>query len=665
MGFLVFGLGHATVISKVTDKQPTQTQLVNYAKSGSLVFNFTDGSNFSQLALNTKVNMQITGVVNRVKVVQSFTNPSSDWVEAVYVFPLPDESAVDGLIMHIGSRVIRGEIKEKQQAKKIYEAAKKSGKKTALIEQQRPNIFTSHIANIPPGETISIEITYQQAVSIENENFSIDFPMAIGDRYISGRKAPTPLDALEFMSNMELVKNTTENASSNITKPKPIQIDIILKSGFETESIASTYHPVNIVKINDLTKNIKLHNAQADRDFELVWRAKKGAKPSLAVFNQNFNGEQYLLLMVSPPKASALQKTNIPREVIFIVDSSGSMAGDSMEQASEALVRAIERLKPTDRFNVIDFDSEFTPLFETPMLATIDNKHIGVRFAYRLEADGGTDPLGAIKYGLSAKDFKSDRYLRQVVFLTDGQIDNEADILQALRQNIGNDRLFSIGIGSAPNQYFLRKMASFGGGSFILIRKIEEVKQKMTLLFNKLESPALTDIRIKFERGIVAQQAKHSILDLYAKESVSAVFKVSAEPNWVELHAKMLGKNFSKVLKLSNNNDTQGIAKLWARHKIDQLMDDYQATYDKFERKTIQLKVTELALDYHLVSAFTSLVAVEKTPSRKVKNQLKTHIVPKAKKFVSAAKTATSANLWMLFGILLILFAFVMRKKTV
>ncbi|SFV85825.1 Inter-alpha-trypsin inhibitor domain protein [hydrothermal vent metagenome] len=647
-------------------QKPNQVQTstvnpVNEVESGAIIYTLSDKSVLTQIALDTKVQMDITGTINRVKLTQTFTNPSNDWVEGVYVFPLPADSAVDHLDMVIGKRVIEGQIKEFRVAKKIYNQAKKAGKKVALIEQQRPNIFTTKVANIGPGETITIAIEYQQAVRIDNDQFSIRFPMVVGERYIPGKKINTQPNTLGNKANTHRVKD-----ASKITPPtdtnadRPVEISINLKAGFNTDQIISPYHQISIVETDKLTKHISLKNTQANRDFELTWQARKTLTPDLALFTQQKGDDHYLMLMATPPADEFFKQSHTPREVIFIIDSSGSMMGSSMEQATKALIQAINRLKPTDRFNIIDFDSDFEVLFDTAIPAIDMNKRHGIRFSKYLAADGGTNPLEAIKFALSSRDEDSHKYLRQIIFLTDGQVGNEKELFRAVQQNIDDDRFFTIGIGSAPNDYLMTKMAEYGKGVFTYIGDIDEVEVKMGELFSKLESPAMTDININFPIDINADQALGSIADLYKGEAITAVYKLNAIPNKLTISGNTANGIFSKSISINASNSTNGIDVLWARRKIDKMMDQYQAQYTKIDRDLIQADITSLALDYHLVSKFTSLIAVDVTPSKPGDKPL---IIQAIAKKVKAAKTATNSTLWLLIGLIMMSLAIFTRKR--
>lgn len=637
---------------------------INEVESGSIIYTLSDRSVFTQMALDTKVQMDVTGTINRVKLEQSFTNPSNDWVEGVYVFPLPTDSAVDHLTMYVGNKTIEGQIKERKKAKKIYNKAKKAGKKASLIEQQRPNIFTTKVANIGPGETIKIAIEYQQAVKIDQDRFSIRFPMVVGERYIPGKAIATPNGARGV--NTHRVKDGSKIATaSSLNVNRPISIAINLKAGFNAASIKSSYHDVSIIDINSLTKHITLDNTkgnnQADRDFELVWQADNALTPELALFTQQKGNDHYLMLMATPPSDKAFKQVNTPRELIFIIDSSGSMMGASMIQASEALVQAINRLKPTDRFNIIDFDSGFDPLFDSAMPAINMNKKHGIRFANNLHPSGGTEPLEAIKYAFESRDSRSDNYLRQVIFLTDGQVGNEDEIFRTVRQHIDDDRLFTIGIGSAPNSHLMTTLSEYGKGTYTFIGDIAEVKDKMNDLFEKLESPAMTNININFPMDINTEQALGSISDLYKGEVITAVYKLNAIPNKLSISGDTANGVFTKNINITANNSTTGIDVLWARRKIDQMMHQYRAQNRRVDRDKVQADITNIALEHHLVSKFTSLVAVDITPSKPASELASTQVIANK---VKAAKTATNSQLWMALGLVMLLASVAVRRRS-
>ena len=617
---------------------------INEAESGSMIFKFDDNSSIMQIALDTSVKMDITGNVNRVVVEQVFTNPSDRWAEGVYVFPLPEDSAVDQLRMYIDERIIEGQIHEKEEAKKIYDDAKKAGKSASLVEQQRPNIFTTNVANIAPGGTIKVAIEYQQTVLIDNNRYSVRFPMVVGDRYIPGVPIYTPDDSLGVSFNTSEVSDASkitpisENhvralIDKNYETNLPVRIEVNLTAGFDLASLNSTYHKVRTESINQMTKYITLAEAaQLDRDFELTWSANLSHEPEIALFAQESGEHIYLMMMATPPKNDVFKKSDRPRELVFIIDSSGSMGGGSMRQAKDSLYETLKRLKPTDRFNIIDFDSTFEPLYDSAKMATQVHIDEATRFIRKIDADGGTEMFNPIDFALKSRDSESENYLRQIVFITDGQSSNEASIFNNVAYNIKNDRFFTIGIGSAPNSYLLTKLADFGKGAFAFIGSQQEVTLQMNRLFEKLESPALTDIQVNFPPEITSELAKDVIYDLYAGETITAVFKMNALPDSLKITGKTIDGEFNKIITIDQLSSTKGVDILWARRKIERLTDFYNNTYSSSTTQAAQRDIIALALDYHLVSRFTSLVAVDITPVRPENEELITQaIIKKAK----------------------------------
>ena len=627
-----------------SNSSENQSNPINEAESGSMLFKFDDNTTFMQIALDTSVEMDITGNINRVIVEQVFTNPSDKWAEGVYVFPLPEDSAVDQLRMYVDERVIEGQIHEKEEAKKIYEKAKSEGKSASLVEQQRPNIFTTNVANIAPGGKIKVAIEYQQAVSISNNRYSVRFPMVVGDRYIPGAPIYTPEDSLGTSFNTNEVKDASkitpisenhvrELIDENYETNLPVRIDINLNAGFDVISLNSTYHKVRTESLNQTSKFITLaEESQLDRDFELTWSANMSHEPEVALFAQENDNSIYLMLMAIPPKNEVFKKSERPRELIFIIDSSGSMSGSSIKQAKDSLNAALKRLNPSDRFNIIDFDSGFEPLYESAVLATNSHLNEAKRFIKKIDADGGTEMLAPIKFALKSRDSDSKNYLRQIVFITDGQSGNEGAIFNTVEFDIENDRFFTIGIGSAPNSYLLTKLADFGRGAFTYIGSQKEVSQKMNRLFEKLESPALTDIKVHFPPEINAELAKDVIYDLYAGETITAAFKMNALPNSLQITGKTVDGDFNQNITIDTLESTKGIDIFWARRKIDRLTDIHDNAYTTRVEKLSRKDITDLALEYHLVSRFTSLVAVDISPvrpeSEKLINQA---IIKKAK----------------------------------
>ncbi|OHV23536.1 marine proteobacterial sortase target protein [Rhizobium sp. RMa-01] len=597
----------------------------NDVNSGSLLFPSTEPGFYVEAPrLKTDVAIDVSGPVARVKVTQRFQNPSKGWVEGTYVFPLPDNSAVDALKMQIGERFIEGQIKPRQEAREIYEQAKAEGKKTALLEQQRPNIFTNQVANIGPGEEIVVQIEYQETVHQSGGEFSLRFPMVVAPRYNpapivqtvefnNGAGFATPRDPVENREKIEApVLDPRENARIN-----PVSLTVNLKAGFPLGDVKSSFHEVDIRQDSDQARTISLKGdaVPADKDFELTWKAAPGKLPSAGLFREVKDGKAYLLAFVTPPTAPDAATPPAKREVVFVIDNSGSMSGPSIEQARQSLALAISRLNPDDRFNVIRFDDTMTDYFKGLVAATPDNREKAIAYVRGLTADGGTEMLPALEDALRNQGPVAAAALRQVVFLTDGAIGNEQQLFQEITANRGDARVFTVGIGSAPNTYFMTKAAEIGRGTFTQIGSADQVASRMGELFAKLQNPAMTDISAHFE-GIAAEDiTPNPMPDLYSGEPVilTAELPGNKPAGKLEIIGKTGDQPWRVEMDIANAADGSGISKLWARRKID----DFEArAYERQDPAALDKDIETVALAHHLVSRLTSLVAVDVTPSR-------------------------------------------------
>ncbi len=597
----------------------------NDVNSGSLLFPSKEPGFFIEAPrLKTDVQMDVSGPVARVKVTQRFQNPSKGWVEGTYVFPLPENSAVDELKMQIGDRFIEGQIKPRQEAREIYEQAKAEGKKAALLEQQRPNIFTNQVANIGPGETIVVQIEYQQAVHQSGGEFSLRFPMVVAPRYNpapvvqtvefnNGAGFAVPSDPVPNREKIEApVLDPRENAKIN-----PVALTVNLKAGFPLGDVKSAFHDVDIKQDGDQNRVISLKgdSVPADKDFELTWKAAPGKTPSAGLFREVLNGKTYLLAFVTPPATPDASTTPLKREVVFVIDNSGSMSGESIAQAKESLALAISRLGPDDRFNVIRFDDTMTDYFGGLVGATPDNREKAIAYVRGLTADGGTEMLPALEDALRNQGSVANGALRQVVFLTDGAIGNEQQLFMEITNNRSDARVFTVGIGSAPNSYFMTKAAELGRGTFTHIGSTDQVASRMGELFAKLQNPAMTDIAATFDGVQASDITPNPMPDLYTGEPVvlTAELPTDKPSGKLQISGKTGAQPWRVEMDIANAADGKGLSKLWARRKIDDLE---ARSYERQDPAALDKDVETIAMAHHLVSRVTSLVAVDVTPSR-------------------------------------------------
>jgi Ca-activated chloride channel family protein len=599
--------------------------------------------------LDMQVEIRVTGLVARTRVIQSFENPSDAWVEGVYVFPLPERAAVDHMRLRTGDREIEGLIAEKREARKRYERAKRRGNKAALVEQERPNVFTTSVANLEPRGRLRIELEYQQDLRWEQGGFSLRFPMVVGPRYIPAQQAEV-LDAGRITSPV-----VPPGAEGN-----PVTLRVSLHAGMALRRIQSSSHTLRVERNDDGSYEIELADAvvPADRDFVLSWVPRSSRQPGAAVFSEELDGELYALVVVFPPSEDEdVPARRLPREAVFVVDTSGSMNGPSIAQARAALQLALARLQPDDRFNVIAFDSHAQRLFERSLPASSRRVEHARAWVAGLEAEGGTEMLSALQLALpTAREETAG--VRQVVFITDGAVGNEAQLFRYIREHLGSSRLFTVGIGSAPNAWFMTKAADFGRGSFTFIGSPAEVGDKMGALFEKLERPLVRDIELDFADPR-SEMWPRRVPDLYSGEPIAVAVRLSGVRTGLEIRGRTGERSWKTHVELGASLSGAGIHKLWARRKVASLMDELRTGVDSAE---IRERVVALGLRHGLVTRYTSLVAVERIASNPTGMQPQSHQIPVNMPagwsylhvFGQLPQTATPAPALLLFGLALL-----------
>jgi Ca-activated chloride channel family protein len=521
------------------------------------------------------------------------------------------------------------------------------------------------VANVAPGERVVVEIEYLEDLRYEDGRFSIRFPMTLTPRYIPGQALPDKQGNgwsadTDQVADASLITPPQVSRSSN----HKISLTADVNAGMPLEIIASRYHPVRVSeKDGHYTVALSDQKTIMDHDFELVWQPVPSAEPRAMAFAETIDGKPYHLLMVMPPNQADALPAQMPRETIFIVDTSGSMHGVSMSQAKRAVDLAIKALKPGDLFNVIEFDSYTTALYPHSMLASASNVAKALGFVQQLQADGGTEMRPALKLALSTPAQES--HLRQIIFITDGSVGYEDQMFSMIEQSLGTARLFTVGIGSAPNSLFMRKAAEAGRGSYTFISALHEVSEKMEALFRKLEHPQVTDINLHWPSGVIVDSYPATVPDLYLGEPVSVKVQASnafRRGDEVRITGNSVAGGWAADLALDAPVQSEGVAALWARARIGELMDEERRGGDAEE---LRAGILETALTHHLVSKYTSLIAVDKTPVRPAGDPLSSEQVPNLMPYGQSANaifgfpaTATSAPAMRIMGAAWLLAAF-------
>jgi Ca-activated chloride channel family protein len=579
----------------------------------------TDSSEEPELfpLVDTAVHAHIVGYVAHVSVRQTYNNPFTDAIEAVYVFPLPQNAAVSAMTITVGDRVIKGTIKQREEARDMYEKAKSEGKTAALLDQERPNIFSQSVANIEPGKDVVVELEYDLTLAYDDGWYEFVYPMVVGPRYIPGTPNGEPTVGGGTSPDTDEVPD-----ASKITPPirKPgkrsghdIAIDVEIDPGLPIKELESPTHQVDVTAIGDATSTaveLKLKTGKTIPNKDLVVRYRLASDDTgMTVLTHRGKTEGYLSLMFEPPEAPAAADIR-PKEIFFVVDASGSMSGSPLNQVKDAMRYAIKNLNPDDTFQIIRFSESSSSLSEHSLTNTKDNRRRALKYVDELAADGGTEMINGVRAALDHAD--EHHKLRVVCFMTDGYIGNETTVLAEIEKLIDDDtRLFSFGIGSSVNRYLLDRMAEVGRGSVHYMLPAEDPGDQIRAFYDRIRSPVLTNIQVDWKGLDVTDVSPARIPDVFDGQPIRLVARYDKPGTAVVV---VRGKTASGDVKYelpvtlpATVDGNESVGRLWARAKIRELM----AT--QYHGPTIETEqaITDLALAHGLVSKYTSFVAIE------------------------------------------------------
>ncbi|PPR11360.1 MAG: hypothetical protein CFH41_00941 [Alphaproteobacteria bacterium MarineAlpha11_Bin1] len=592
---------------------------------GSLIAEGVNGFVLHLPLVSTDVAIKVTGPIGRTIVRQTFQNDSDQWIEALYLFPLPDNAAVDRIQLSIGDRFIEGEIKEKKEASEIYAKAKTDGYKAAIVEQDRPNLFHTSVANIPPRGQIGVVIEYQQSLSWRDRSFGLRFPLAITPRFLPATQEISQL--IELKSGWKMLPGERSQImdidGGQVSKTK---ISMSLSPGFEIGRLESPSHPIRIISRSEEEVKLLVGNDSGElkpRDFILNWSPISLEAPEAAFFTERHQHENFGLVMITPPEIQA--ESNVAREVIFVIDTSGSMDGISIENAKEALIAGINGLRRGDSFNVINFDDTATKLFRTPVSISKRNRSTAKRYVRSLDADGGTNMQSALSLALLKNKSRS-HIIRQIIFITDGAVTNETALFGFINKNLGHSRLFTVGIGDAPNGFFMKEAAEVGRGTYSFVDPGVDTKITIARLFEKISRPILTNVQINGE-GIF-DITPQKIPDLYLDQPLVFAVKLRKPAAKILITGRLGNSEWKKTVRMTSTDVVAGVATDWAKRSIDEWRRKH---LHGATPELIKKHITALGLEFQLVTQYTSLVSVDKTPSRPDKAFLQTQAIPALK----------------------------------
>jgi len=581
---------------------------------------------------NTNVKADISGYVARVDVEQVFANPTNETIEATYIFPLSDTSAVDEMTMKIGDRTIKGEIKSRAQAAQIYANAKMQGKTAALLDQERANIFTQSVANIPPHATIRINIKYVEYLPYQNGNYSFVFPMVVGPRFMGGTPDPERI--------------SPPIAGEKTRAGHDISLKVNITSGFDISNIDSKLHKVEIKQGEKSTQvSLSKFDSIPNRDFVLNWKAAgDNIKSGFLAHKDGTTG--FFSLMFLPPQAVTREEV-APRELVFLVDKSGSQHGLPMQKCRETMIYILDRMNAHDTFQLVAFDNTTDKLFDKPMPATKENILEAKKWVSALEANGGTNLKAAVD-DVCRQPAPQNR-LRICALLSDGYIGNDREVVSDIVKYRGVSRWFTFGPGDAVNRYLLDGVAKAGGGEseFVLLNTPGEKVAKD--FYEKIASPVLTDIKVEFE-GVQVKDVQPSVInDIWSKRPLYLTGKyLNAGAGFVRIRGLRGGKAYERKLPIrlpEKETANKVLSSVWARMKVDELTQALNLVSRPDTRKEMEQSIESVGLDYHIMTQFTSFVAVDESGQTQKPSNNKIAVVTETPQGVSLKKIVSPMRL--------------------
>lgn len=559
----------------------------------------------------THVVAEVSGFVSAVTVTQEFRNPFPRPVEAVYVFPLPDDAGVDEMTLTAGSRVIRASIQKRGDARRMYEEAKAQGRRAALLDQERPNLFTQSVANLLPGEKVKVTLRYVAPLRYDDGAYTFNFPMTVGPRYVPGASLPGESQGSGTSPDTSRVLD-----ASRITPPiertgRDISVEVRLDTGAPIEALWSVSHRLVAERPAAGRAVVTLDGADRipNKDLVLRWSVS-GPQKRAAVLSTGGRGGAFALML--NPEAQVTDAAVTPKELVFVIDTSCSMSGPPLAAAKRAMGRAMEQMNPRDTFMLIDFADKASSFHDTPLPATDGNVQRALSYLAALPSSGGTNQLAGLRRALARPE--DPERLRVVLLMTDGLIGDESEVLAEARRVLGHARVFGFGIGSSVNHFLLSRLSEVGRGFYQYVRTDEDSGPAVERFVRRIAKPLMTDVTIDWGGLTVTDVLPRQVPDLFDAQPLIVLGRYR-EPGTgvVTLKGRVAGRPvaFSTPVTFSAQpTGGAGLTTLWARARVEEL--DRQQHWG--ETNDAASAITTLGLEYHLVTAYTSLVAVEDRP---------------------------------------------------
>lgn len=557
--------------------------------------------------ISTSAEVTIAGTIANVTVHQIYRNNHDGTLQAEYVFPASTRAAVHGMTMRIGDRVIEAKVKEREEAKKEFDAAQKAGKKASLLEQHRPNVFQMSVANITSGTTIDVELRYTEHIIPEEGTYEFVYPVVVGQRYDGGPNTTNEA----WTSNPHTLTHQQDFPAARprftfhatIAGPLPLK-DVLVP----TYPCDITFPSAQEADITARTADGKHDN---NNDLVVRYRLSDNAISSGLMIGSSHE-ENFFLLMAEPPARVAGTQI-LPREYIFILDVSGSMKGYPLDVAKRLMERLFRDLRPQDKFNVLLFSGGSALYKAASAPATEDELEDAYDFIDRENGGGGTELLPAMETALRIP--RTEGMSRSFVIVTDGFVAVEQEAFALVREHAGDANVFPFGIGTNVNHFLIEGLARAGQGQPFVVLGESEVEAVAERFATYIEAPVLTDISVEYEGFDVDAVAPMQVADLFAQRPITLYGKFNGKPaGTIVIRGTTPSGAYENRIDVASAfcpKDPAALRYLWARNTIAEISDDQQAEDDS----GLKDRIIELGIRYNLLTRFTSFIAVEENPS--------------------------------------------------
>ncbi len=556
--------------------------------------------------LGTDITARVQGDLATVEVVQTFQNPHDQPMHARYVFPLPVDAAVYAMTFENGRRVIEGEIRRKHEADQDFAEAKAKGQQAALLTQQRPNVFTQQVAHLLPGEPLKVTLRYAHPVPRVDGDYRFHVPLVVGPRY-----TPRADDA-----GAPVVGPPQPVFAAGGLDPR-VRVALHLDAGTPVTWIDSPSHAVDVRADGPERRVITpiAPKVKDDQDFEVRYRLA-AEQPAVGVTAYRGVDDGVVSLLIEPPRAAAPADIT-PREVVFVLDCSGSMAGVPLEASKRFVRQMMDGLRPTDRVRIVRFASDADELKGVPVPATPENLRYARAYLDTLRGGGGTEMTTGVEAAFAPP--LPDGHLRIVVFLTDGYIGNENAVLGLLDRLRGDARLFALGIGNATNRYLLEGMGRVGRGTATIVRPDEDVEYAADRLVEALAAPYLTDVTIDWGKAPVREATPAEVPDVFLGRSVRVLARYTRPGRYpITVRGEVGGKRVALPVTLdlpAHAPTAEALPLTWARQQIADRMHTHDRPGQREDlRDALKEEVVTLSLKHRVLSRWTAFLAIDKTP---------------------------------------------------